>query len=159
MGFVAAPDYTGWTLRYPEFSSVYEPTYALYFAEAGLFCRNDGSSPVTTAAAQLALMQMLTAHIAALYSNTQVDGQPKDPNSPVGRISDASEGSVSVHADWPSPTDMSAMEKWLAQTKYGAQYWAATLVFRQARYRPGCFYGLPNGTGPAFPWGNGRWGR
>lgn len=146
MGFVASPDYAAWTARYPEFSGVGQPAYALYFAEAGLFCRNDGSGPVTTAAAQSALLQMMTAHIAALYSQSQGDPTPgaaKNANTPVGRISDATQGSVSVRIDWPSSADSSAMEKWLSQTKYGAQYWAATLVYRQMRYRPGCFYGLP----------------
>lgn len=150
MGYIASPDHAGWVARYPEFTAVNDQTYQLYFAEAGLFCRNDGSSPVTTAAAQSALMQMLTAHIAALYSQSQGDptpGSAKNANSPVGRISDATQGSVSMRADWPSVADSSAMEKWLSQTKYGAQYWAATLVYRQARYRPGCFYAVPGGAG------------
>lgn len=146
MGFIAAPNYQAWVARYPEFTDVASGAYDLYFAEAGLFCRNDGSGPVTTAAAQSALMQMLTAHIAALYIQSQGDpspGEAKNANTPVGRISDASQGSVSVRVDWPSAADSSAMEKWLSQTKYGAEYWAATLVYRQMRYRPGCFYSLP----------------
>lgn len=146
MGFTAPPNYESWILRYPEFDAVESDTYDLYFAEAGLFCRNDGSSPVTTAAAQSALMQMLTAHIAALYSQSQGDptpGDAKNANTPVGRISDATQGSVSVRVDWPSAADSSAMEKWLSQTKYGAEYWAATLVYRQMRYRPALFYSLP----------------
>lgn len=156
MGFVAPPNYAGWIVRYPEFTGIPSPTYDLYFAEAGLFCRNDGSGPVTTAAAQSVLMQMLTAHIAALYSQSQGDptpGSPKNANTPVGRISDATQGSVSVSLDWPSSTDPSAMEKWLTQTKYGAEYWAATLVYRQMRYRPGLFYSLPSARGlyPFFP--------
>ena len=140
MGAVASPNYSAWTTRYPEFTSVQEPIYDLYFAEAGLFCANDGTGPVQNATIQLSLMQMLAAHIAALYSQSQGDASPggaKDANTPVGRISDAEEGSVSVHTDWPSSADSSAMEKWLSQTKYGAEYWAATLVYRQMRYRPG----------------------
>lgn len=153
MGYAAPPNFEQWIARYPEFAEVEQATYDLYFAEAGLFCRNDGSGPVTTAAAQSVLMQMLTAHIAALYSQSQGDPDPgsaKDANTPVGRISDATQGSVSVRTDWPSSADASAMEKWLSQTKYGAEYWAATLVFRQMRYRPGCFYALPGGIGRGF---------
>ena len=159
MGYSSPPNYAGWTARYPELTAVEEGTYDLYFAEAGLFCRNDGCSPVSTAAAQATLMQMMTAHIAALYSQSQGDGDPggaKDANTPVGRISDAAEGSVSVRADWPSGPDSSAMEKWLSQTKYGAEYWAATLVYRQARYRPGISYCLPGGFGGGFYGGGWR---
>jgi hypothetical protein len=158
MGYVAPPNYASWVLRYPEFTGILAPIYELYFAEAGLFCRNDGSGPVTTAAAQSVLMQMLTAHIAALYSQSQGDPNPgtaKNANTPVGRITDATQGSVSVSLEWPSPADASAMEKWLTQTKYGAEYWAATLVYRQARYCPGLFYsvpgGGPRGLYPFFP--------
>ncbi len=155
MGFVAAPDYMSWQTRYPEFSAVSSPTYGLLFAEAGVLHANDGSGPVTTAVAQQTLMQMLTAHLAALYVQSQGDvapGDAKNANTPVGRLSDATQGSVSGSFDWPSAADSSAMEKWLTQTKYGAEYWAATLLYRQLRYARG-FYAVPGGCGGAsFRW-------
>ncbi len=79
---------------------------------------------------------MLTAHIAALYSQSRGDpepGQPKDANTPVGRISNATEGSVTVALEY----DATNPQEWFSQTKYGASFWAATATYRTMRYVPG----------------------
>lgn len=126
-------DYAGWAARYPEFSSVSQATAQAYFNEAQLYMDNTGSSPVaddSVGGQRSMLLNMVTAHIAAL--NSGVNGQA--PSSLVGRISNASEGSVSVAAQM----DVSAgSAQWFAQTKYGIAFWQATTQFRMMLYAPG----------------------
>lgn len=131
MGVVVQFNYAAWSARYPEFSSVSQPTADGYFAEASVYHRNDGGGPVNDANVQLTLLNMLTAHIAARYAT--ISGQPA--TSLVGRINNASEGSVSVQAEYA--TTVPGTMAWFLQTKYGADYWNATTAYRTARYSPG----------------------
>lgn len=75
-------------------------------------------------------LNMLTAHIAAL--NASINGQ--SPSPLVGRISNASEGSVSVGVQMDLAPGSA---QWFAQTKYGIAYWQASLQFRSMLYFPG----------------------
>lgn len=118
----------------------------MYFDLATQYCRNDGGGPVSKATIQVRLLNLMTAHLAFLLAgNNTSDGA----SSLVGRISSASEGSVSVSAEMPGSNANSA---WYLQTKYGAAFWQATAVYRTMRYRHSC---LPNGTvvGPYNPLG------
>ena len=147
-------DYTTWAARYPELAgSVAAPLAALYFDEATLYCSNgddalvpyDPTNGVTTSATYL---NMLTAHIAAL--NAVINGQASSPL--VGRISSATEGSVSVNADLAAQPGSAA---WYQQTKYGAAFWAASAPYRTMRYIPG-----PQPNYGAYPYsdtGGYRW--
>ena len=130
MGVTVAFNYAQWIARYSEFTAVTEPVAQDYFNEATAYHRNDGGGPVPTAALQSTLLNMLTAHIAQLYltANNQAQSQL------VGRISNATEGSVSVQVEMPA--NMPAVSAWFQQTKYGLSYWQATNGFRTARYRP-----------------------
>jgi hypothetical protein len=130
MGAVATFDYAAWTVRYPEFSTVTQPQAQACFDEAGLYLANDGSGPVGDQARQSLLMNMLTAHIASI--NFGVNGEAPSPL--VGRVSSATQGSVSVSADMPAVPGTAA---WFMTTKYGAAFWAATAAYRTAHYRPG----------------------
>lgn len=130
MGVKITFDYSKWIVSYPEFTkTASQPQAEGFFAQATLYCRNDGGGPVTTAEIQTQLLWLLTAHIAQLMVGSS--GQPVSPL--VGRISNASEGSVSVQTDYPATTPNSA---WFTQTKYGASYWQATAIYRTMRYRP-----------------------
>lgn len=133
MGAVVTFNYQTWAAVYPELSSVSEPAATGYFAQATLYQANDGSGPVCDPTAQLALLNMLTAHIAAL--NASINGQA--PNSLVGRINSATEGSVTVSTELPVSA---GMEAWCAQTKYGIAWWNATRQYRTFRFVPGCQY-------------------
>jgi hypothetical protein len=142
MGAVASFDYATWSARYPNFSNVAQPTVAALWNEATLYLDNSGNSPVQDAGQQQSLLGMLTAHLAQLNF-----GDASNPASPiVGRISSATQGSVSVSADLPNVVGSAA---WFAQTKYGLAYWQAMAPYRTARYIPGprkSFeppYGLP----------------
>jgi len=101
----------------------------MYFTEAGMYLDNTPTSPVSDIPTRTMLLYMLTSHIAAL--NAPLNGQASSPL--VGRISNATEGSVSVRTEMES---MPGSSQWYNQTKYGAAFWQATLQYRQARYIP-----------------------
>jgi hypothetical protein len=99
---------------------------------------------------------------------------PKDPNGNptasasgavasqlVGRISSASEGSVSVQTEYPLNPDASALEKYLTQTRYGQlllielkPYWTAQYAARPTFVFGGRFRS-PFGRS-LWPWSIGR---
>lgn len=137
MGVVVTFNYAVWVARYPEFATVSQPLAQSYFDEASIYHANDGTGPVKTAAQQSTYLNMLTAHIAAL--NATVAGVAPSPL--VGRITNASEGSVSVASDYP----VTINNAWFAQTKYGAAYWQATAGYRTMRYRAGVVTNGPFG--------------
>lgn len=123
-------DLAAFRARYPEFATVVDATIQAYFAEATLYLDNTDCSRVSSVTVRAVLLNMLTAHIAAL--NSGVNGEA--PSGLVGRVAQASEGSVSVSADMGPTTGTSA---WFLQTKYGAAYWQATASYRTFRYVPG----------------------
>jgi hypothetical protein len=124
-------DYAGWSARYPELASTGQSLAQAYFDnDAMLYLDNTASSPVPDVNKRRPLLNMIVAHIAALNSPT-ADGKPASPL--VGRITNASEGSVNVSVDMPGP-DSAA---WWMQTKYGAAFWQATASLRTMRYIPG----------------------
>ena len=114
--------------RYPEFAAVGDPTLAACFDEAGLYLSNSDNSPVQNLTRRATLLNMLTAHLAALGGALSSDGQPR----PVGRISSATEGSVSASMEYLAP----GSSAWFAQTQYGAAFWQATSSLRGFRYIP-----------------------
>lgn len=131
MGATAAFDYDVWISRYPEFQDTVNQTMAeTFFAEATIYHRNDGGGPVRNGASQLILLNMMTAHIAQLYVGTEAD----PASGGVGRVTNASEGSVSAGFQMDIPP---GTPQWFNQTKYGASYWAATTPYRTMRYLPG----------------------
>jgi hypothetical protein len=122
-------DYGAWILRFPEFSAaVSPPLAAAYFAEATLYVSNDDCSRVQDATQRALILNLTTAHIAALNAPVN-EGESQ---SLVGRISNASEGSVSVATELKTP-DSAA---WWAQTKYGLQAWQAMRPFCMGVYVP-----------------------
>ena len=119
-------------LRYPEFSAVDETLLGLYFTEATLYLRNDGSSVVKDVPTRMMLLNMLTAHICELNNALSARG-----NQPlVGRISSAGTGAVNVKADMASASGSS---EWFSQTKYGCSYWSAIAPYRSMRFFPAPF--------------------
>lgn len=141
-------NYQTWITRYPEFASVPEETAALYWEEAGILWNNQGCSAATTESIQRVLMNCMTAHIAALYWKTPAMGGPgaQDPNTPVGRVQSATEGSVTVSTDLGLTPSASAFKAWLQQTKYGLNFLALITQYLGMRYVPGAMQ--PGGLGP-----------
>lgn len=116
--------------RYPEFNSLPQPSLPPFFNEATLLLDNTDCSPVQQVEQRTPLLWLLTAHLVAL--NLGVNGEAPTPL--VGRINNASEGSVSVATDNGTQPATAA---WYMQTKYGAQYWQMTASVRTMQYVPG----------------------
>ena len=116
--------------RYPEFAAVANPTLVACFDEAGLYLSNTDNSPVQNLTRRATLLNMLTAHVAYIGGLLSADGMPR----PVGRVSQASEGSVSAAFEGVPPTPGSGA--WFQQSQYGAAFWQATSSLRGMRYIP-----------------------
>jgi len=124
-------NYATWALRFPELSGSVSQTLAeMYFGEAqALYVDNTVVSPIRDLNQRAVLLNLVTAHIAAL--NAYINGV--EPSTPVGRVATATEGSVSVSTEnlYPPGT-----VQWWQSTKYGSAYWAATIQFRSVQYSP-----------------------
>lgn len=145
-------DYETWSLRFPEFSETVGDTLAqLYFTEAAIYLDNTAGSLVTDVNQRAVLLNLLVAHIASL--NVGSNGNPASPL--VGRITQATQGSVSVSTDNGSTSPNAA---WYLQTKYGAQYWQMTAGYRTMRYYRGAPPAYDAGNrNRLFPWAGGRY--
>ena len=99
-----------------------------YFAMAETFLDNTECSVVKDLGSRKRMLYLLVAHIATLT------GMAEKGNPVVGRISNATEGSVSVSLDYGT---MGNNERWYLQTPWGAMYWQLTKRYRSAVYRMG----------------------
>jgi hypothetical protein len=124
-------DPTVWRNQYPQFDAVTDVSANGYFNIATLYLDNGDCSIVQDVTQRSTLLGLLTAHIATLNGAGTASGAP---SGLVGRITSATEGSVSVQTSYPDPK--SALEGWLNQTTYGAMFWAATGYLRMFRYVP-----------------------
>lgn len=113
-------DVTAFRARYPEFASVADATLAAYFDEACIYLSNTDRSPVCNVTRRALLLNMLVAHVAF------INGRP------VGRLSNATEGSVSSAFEYLQP----GTHAWYTQSQYGAAFWQATASLRGFRYFP-----------------------
>lgn len=122
--------YAQWAARFPELAdAVAEPLATAYWAEAGLYLSNDDTSRVKNETRRTLILNLITAHIAAL--NATIGGAEAPL---VGRISSATQGSVTVQTQLDLPAGSA---QWWAQTKYGMQAWQALSPYRTAVYVPG----------------------
>lgn len=164
MGVAVQFNYANWIAMFPEFTSPPGPSQALvenqYVSIAETLLVNNGSGPVSTAQIQTTLLNTLVAHVAALFFGvpTFSGGAWTFSNSPlVGRITNATQGSVSVGVDMPS----NPSSAWFNQTKYGALYWQMIAPYRTYRYIPVTGNRNPAvQAAPPFPFGPGygrRW--
>lgn len=116
--------------RYPEFNAVNNAYLGACFNDATLYLSNKPNSPVQCLSRRAQLLNMLTAHVAFLGGalNAVPGAQP------VGRVADATEGSVSVSLDFNVQTPGTG--PWFQQTQYGASFWQATSSLRGMKFRP-----------------------
>lgn len=121
-------DPTAFKARYPEFAAVANPSLQMCFDEAGLYLNNTNASVVQDVPKRAILLNMLTAHIAYIGGKLSADGAAR----PVGRLSQAGEGSVSASFEGAPP----GSAQWFQQSAYGASFWQATSSLRGMRYRP-----------------------
>jgi hypothetical protein len=124
-------DYATWAATYPYLAqSVNSTQAAMYFLQAELYCDNTPQSIVDNCHGQrVLLLNMLVAHIALM--NASINGQP--PTALVGRISQATEGSVTVASEMNYAPGSA---QWFMQTQPGAAYWQATARYRKMTYVP-----------------------
>lgn len=114
-------------ITYPEFSGASDSALNVCFAQACLYLNNNNCSPVQDLTRRAQLLDLLTAHVAQLRGLRNVS-----PGAlPVGRVSNASEGSVSAGLEYGIP----GKQAWFIQTQYGAMFWQATISLRSFRYR------------------------
>lgn len=126
-------DPAAFIVEYPEFTGIPGGVLTRNFNHAALQLNNGCGSYVRDATQRETLLNMLTAHLTFLNQGSNDGaGNVLPPPGVVGRINDATEGSVSVAAGWSAPPN--ASQAWLIQTKYGAEYWAATARYRTMRY-------------------------
>lgn len=130
MGIAVTVTYAQWITAYPQFGkSVTDAAFdAVLWPLAQQYNRNDSGGPVCVAALQTQLLNLMLAHLATILY-----GAGGGPSPLVGRIDQATEGSVSLHADMPGGTASSA---WFQQTPFGAAWWQLALPFRLGRYFP-----------------------
>lgn len=112
---------------YPTITAT-DPQLEDYFAIAETFLDNTKCSIVRDLKARKRMLYLLVAHIATLT------GMAEQGNNVVGRISNATEGTVSIGLDYGT---MGNNERWYLQTPWGAMYWQLTKKYRSAVYRLG----------------------
>lgn len=117
---------------YPEFTGTPDARLFVMFdiAEQSLLDNSD-NSPVMDVAYRTQLFYMLVAHLLTIYKIAPAQGSGN--NTPPGRLSSATEGTVSSSFEYNMPTG-SGMMAWYLQTQYGALFWTATAQFRSALY-------------------------
>jgi hypothetical protein len=116
--------------EYPEFASVSDARATAMFTLASQsLLDNTDNSPVMDVDFRTQLFYMLVAHLLTILG-----AAPTTPtNTPPGRLSQATEGTVTASFEYILPAG-SAMAPWFVQTKYGALYWTATAPFRSLKY-------------------------
>lgn len=129
-------DYQTWIALFPEFSPLSSAQANGYFLRASLICANSATNPMNADGNLAALLYLLTSHVAWLNCPKDQNGNPAATGQPaseiVGRINSASQGSVSVASEWDGSGSPS--EAYFLQSKYGAEFWAASSQYRTARY-------------------------
>lgn len=130
-------DAAAFVAQYPAFAAynTANPTgLQRYFNTATLYLSNKESSRVSDVTTRAMLLNLLVAHLAQLDGVTTAAGQGSSAQM-VGRVSSATEGSVTVQTQMQAAPGSAA---WYMQTQYGATYWEATAKYRSMRYVRGC---------------------
>lgn len=116
-------DATEFVIEYREFGDVPISLLRAFFDRACLLVNNSSSTKLTDAERRQSVLYLLTAHIATLWR--------KDAGS-VGRVSEATEGSVSAKIEWAGNSNPA--RAWYEQTQYGVTYLMATAPYRRFSY-------------------------
>lgn len=130
MGVVVTFDYTAWSALFPQFSNLTEDQVEqVVLPLAVQYNRNDGGGPICDAGVQTQALNLMVAHCAQILF-----GSATQKVSPlVGRVSSATEGSVSVDTDYGGQPASAA---WFNQTPYGAAWWVLVKPYRLGIYAP-----------------------
>jgi Protein of unknown function (DUF4054) len=134
--------FSDWVAQFGEFAAVNPVAAQAWFNRATNFCSNDTCNPAyvqdPTGGILTGLLYLLTAHIAWLNAPRDAFGNPAATGAPaspiVGRINTASEGSISVGADMGDANEGSPSQAWFMTTRYGAEFWYASVQYRHGFY-------------------------
>lgn len=119
--------------QYPAFSAynIAQPNgLQTYFNMTTPLLNNTCNSRISDLVLRSQLLNLLVAHMAQLDGVLTPQGQGSTAQQ-VGRVSSATEGSVSAALAMPG---VSANSAWYMQTQYGALYWQLTAPIRSMRY-------------------------
>lgn len=123
-------DPAAFAAAYPEFASVSTArTTSMFNLAAATILDNTNNSPVMDLTYRTQLFYLLVGHLLLTFGSA-----PTTPdNTPPGRISSATQGTITTQFEYIIPQG-SMLAPWFLQTKYGAMYWTATAPFRSAIY-------------------------
>lgn len=128
-------DPVAFKVAFPEFATVPDARLTALFALVGTsILDNSDASIVINVEQRAALLDLLVAHMLALFGTTVAGMPDSGPSGTVGRVASATEGSVSTTLEYRAAA--TATEAWFNQTQYGAMYWAMTVQFRSFVYVP-----------------------
>lgn len=136
-------DVAEWREVYPAFASVGDGLLERNFVFAEVLLKNTCCSRVVNVTKRQVLLYLLVAHITSLF-----DTNPTP--APVGVMTDATEGSVSVGFNFGTITPNAA---WYLQTQYGAMFWTMTAAYRTFMYVPAPLTCADYGYGVAYSGG------
>lgn len=118
-------DPAAFKLAYPQFAKFTDEQLINFFEKVENTVLDNTESSCISLANRKKWFYLLVAH------NAELQNRIDDGNSEfVGRISSATEGSISVTSDYSMGSG--AMEQWLKQTLYGAKFYAFTAPWRTA---------------------------
>ena len=118
-------DSTEFKTIYTQFSARTDAQLNWFFEEVESDVLDNSETSCISLKTRRKLFFLLVAHKAELQNRIDSGN-----TGMVGRISSASEGSVSVTTDYS--TSSTALAQWLNQTPYGAEYYALTARYRTA---------------------------
>lgn len=117
---------------FPEFAAVPDARLEILFSLAEGLLDNTDASIVTNITQRTAMFYYIVAHMLTLFGTGIVGTPGGGPSGVVGRLSSATEGTVSSSFEFNVPPSPSGA--WWNQTQYGALYWMLMAPFRSFRY-------------------------
>ncbi|WP_236516068.1 DUF4054 domain-containing protein [Escherichia coli] len=118
-------DPAAFKLSYPQFAKFTNEQLTNFFEEVENTIVDNTESSCFSLKDRKKRFYLLVAH------NAELQNRINDGNTGlVGRISSATEGSVSISTDYSMGSG--ALEQWLKQTPYGAKFYAFTAPYRTA---------------------------
>lgn len=124
-------DISKFRAMFPEFSNLTDAQLPFLFDQATDYLNNSEYSLVIDVIKRERLLYLLIAHLAYVRYG---DANDNGGSGMVGRLSSASEGSVSASSD---AGQIEFRYMWYTQSPHGMDYWQATKVYRMANYYPG----------------------
>lgn len=128
-------------IAFPEFQAVPDARLLVLFQVAQGMLDNTDASIVVDLQQRTTMFWYLVAHLLTLYgTGVSSSAGGGGPSGVVGRLSTATEGTVTASYEFNIPASASAA--WWNQTQYGATYWMMMAPYRSFRYVAAGFAGI-----------------